>query len=192
MLLELLLLGKPTMRDVTLRSPGNRFEIRLVNWRFMLVYPDNTRHVVGIDARESTGRVSSAIKDFDPKTGRVNTYSRRVYVLVGSSRHDAKAQCVWNQWCSVNGVSGCTEKPIPFLSEGAMTTPEERTRAILGGRELLATLAQGRGAYSPDLVRTLAMTLLRHYPRDVDIDVSAAAIPHLWAEPAMARRRPSH
>ncbi|WP_074173551.1 BPSL0761 family protein [Caballeronia calidae] len=73
-----------------------------------------------------------------------------------------------------------------------MTTPEERTRAILGGRELLATLAQGRGSYSPDLVRTLAMTLLRHYPLDVDIDVMAAALPHLWAESAKARRRPIH
>lgn len=114
---------KAAMPNVTPRFAGNRFEVRLVNWRVMLVYPDNTRHVVGIDARESTGRVSSAIKDFDPKTGRVNTYSRRVYVLVGSSRHDAKAQCVWNQWCSVNGVSGCKEITDTFCGLSRYDNP---------------------------------------------------------------------
>jgi hypothetical protein len=64
-----------------------------------------------------------------------------------------------------------------------MTTAEERTRAVVGARDLLETLADGRGPYCADLVRTLAMTLLRHYPTVVDIDVSAAALPNLWAEP---------
>ncbi len=97
------------MPNVIARSASNGYEVRLVNWRVMLVYPENTRHVLGIDAREGTPRVSSAIKDFNAKTGRVKTYSRRVYVLMGSSRHDAKAERVWNQWCSVNDVSGCKE-----------------------------------------------------------------------------------
>jgi hypothetical protein len=70
-----------------------------------------------------------------------------------------------------------------------MTTAEERTRAVVGARDLLATLADGRGPYCADLVRTLAMTLLRHYPTAVDIDVSAAALPNLWAEPAKVARR---
>ncbi|CAG9269528.1 BPSL0761 family protein [Paraburkholderia caribensis] len=62
-----------------------------------------------------------------------------------------------------------------------MTTPQERTRAVLGARDLLETLAHGRGAYCTDLVRTLAFSLLRHYPLDVDIDVSALAVPTLWS-----------
>jgi hypothetical protein len=36
------------------------------------------------------------------------------------------------------------------------------------------------------------MTLLRHYPTAVDIDVSAAALPNLWAEPAKVARRREH
>ncbi|WP_338943262.1 BPSL0761 family protein [Paraburkholderia sp. 22B1P] len=76
-----------------------------------------------------------------------------------------------------------------------MTTPEERTRAVLVARELLETLAHGRGDYCADLVRTLAFSLLRHYPLDVDIDVSALALPRLWsscARLAASRRYTSH
>ncbi|WMY11083.1 BPSL0761 family protein [Paraburkholderia phenoliruptrix] len=59
----------------------------------------------------------------------------------------------------------------------------------MGARDLLATLADGRGPYCADLVRTLAMTLLRHYPSEADIDVSAIALPSLWAEPAKVNGR---
>ncbi|WP_313064403.1 BPSL0761 family protein [Paraburkholderia sp. LEh10] len=67
--------------------------------------------------------------------------------------------------------------------EGEVTTPHERTRAVVGARDLLTILSDGRGPYSGDLVRTLALTLLRHYPLEVDIAVSAAALPGVWAEP---------
>ncbi|SAK74416.1 hypothetical protein AWB75_04143 [Caballeronia catudaia] len=73
-----------------------------------------------------------------------------------------------------------------------MTTAEERTRAVVGARDLLATLAEGRGLYCEDLVRTLAMALLRHYPSQSDIDESAIALPDVWAkaeEVANRRRR---
>ena len=70
-----------------------------------------------------------------------------------------------------------------------MTTAEERTRSVVGARDLLETLADGRGPYCADLVRTLAMTLLRHYLTSIDIDVSAAALPNLWAEPEKVNGR---
>ncbi|SPB14790.1 hypothetical protein NOV72_02022 [Caballeronia novacaledonica] len=73
-----------------------------------------------------------------------------------------------------------------------MSTAEQRTRAVVGARALLATLADGRGPYCADLVRTLAMTLLRHYPSEADIDVSAIALPSLWAEPAQVDTRREH
>lgn len=73
-----------------------------------------------------------------------------------------------------------------------MTTAEERTRAVVGARDLLATLADGRGPYCADLVRTLALTLLRHYPSESDIDVSAAALPNLWADPTKIASRREH
>ncbi|WP_081063712.1 BPSL0761 family protein [Burkholderia multivorans] len=65
-----------------------------------------------------------------------------------------------------------------------MSTAEQRTQAVVGARDLLATLADGRGPYCADLVRTLAITLLRHYPSEADIDASAIALPSLWAEPS--------
>ncbi|WP_305870083.1 MULTISPECIES: BPSL0761 family protein [unclassified Caballeronia] len=73
-----------------------------------------------------------------------------------------------------------------------MSTAEQRTRAVVGARDLLVTLADGRGPYCADLVRTLAMTLLRHYPSEADIDVSAIALPSLWAEPAKIASRREH
>ncbi|WP_284508420.1 MULTISPECIES: BPSL0761 family protein [unclassified Caballeronia] len=63
-----------------------------------------------------------------------------------------------------------------------MTTAEERTRAVAGARDLLLTLANGRGPYCADLVRSLAIVLLRHYPSQADIDESALALPGVWAE----------
>jgi len=33
------------------------------------------------------------------------------------------------------------------------------------------------------LVQTMAMRLLRHYPLDIDLEVSAAALPGVWAIP---------
>ncbi|WP_309568805.1 BPSL0761 family protein [Paraburkholderia sp. BL6669N2] len=73
-----------------------------------------------------------------------------------------------------------------------MTTAEERTRAVVGARDLLATLADGRGPYCADLVRTLAMALLRHFPSEADIDASAFALPNIWAESALIASRREH
>ncbi|WP_311734883.1 MULTISPECIES: BPSL0761 family protein [unclassified Paraburkholderia] len=69
-----------------------------------------------------------------------------------------------------------------------MTMPDERTRGVFGARELLFTLAQGPGAYSADPVRTLAKALLRHYPLEVDVAVSALALPNVWASASNWRR----
>ncbi|SAK49344.1 hypothetical protein AWB80_01335 [Caballeronia pedi] len=40
-----------------------------------------------------------------------------------------------------------------------------------------------------DLVRTLALMLLRHYPTDIDIAESAVALPRLWAMPVLSADR---
>ncbi|WP_346656398.1 BPSL0761 family protein [Burkholderia sp. COPS] len=63
-----------------------------------------------------------------------------------------------------------------------MTPPRERTKAVVDTREFLLMLASAdevtvRG------VQTMAMRLLRHYPLDIDLDVSAAALPGVWAIP---------
>lgn len=69
-----------------------------------------------------------------------------------------------------------------------MTTPRERTKAVTDTRELLQMLAAADEITIGGLVQTVALRLLRHYPLDIDLDVSAAALPGVWAAPA--HRRP--
>lgn len=65
-----------------------------------------------------------------------------------------------------------------------MTTPHERTKAVVDTREFLLVLAFADEVTIRGLVQTMAMCLLKHYPLDVDLDVSAAALPGIWAVPA--------
>jgi hypothetical protein len=60
-----------------------------------------------------------------------------------------------------------------------MTTPFERTRALLRTRDLLQELAAGEHV-DADTLRRRAKSLLRHYPAPVDIDLSAAVLPGIW------------
>ncbi|MGF6924368.1 BPSL0761 family protein [Paraburkholderia sp. 40] len=64
-----------------------------------------------------------------------------------------------------------------------MTMPEERTRAITETRQFLETLLGAEDEIMWGLVRTMAGQLLRHYPLDVDLSVSASALPGVWAPP---------
>lgn len=68
-----------------------------------------------------------------------------------------------------------------------MTTPHERTTAVTDTRELLQMLASGDEITIGGLVQTVALRLLRHYPLDVDLDVSATALPGIWAAPKNRR-----
>ena len=65
-----------------------------------------------------------------------------------------------------------------------MTTPEERTRAVLETRRFLRTLAVADEITVAGLVRTAAIGLLRHYPLEIDICISASALPSIWGDPA--------
>lgn len=64
-----------------------------------------------------------------------------------------------------------------------MTTPYERTKAVVDTRELLEMLASADEITIGGLVQSVAMGLLRHYPLNIDLDVSAAALPGVWAPP---------
>ncbi|MFL9889342.1 hypothetical protein P0D71_07175 [Paraburkholderia sp. RL17-383-BIF-A] len=59
-------------------------------------------------------------------------------------------------------------------------TPEERTRAILDARQLLQTLAAGDEITVVNLLRSVAVGVLQHYPLDVDLELSAVALPEIW------------
>lgn len=68
-----------------------------------------------------------------------------------------------------------------------MTTPHERTKAVTDTRELLQMLASADEITINGLVQTVALGLLRHYPLDIDLAGSAAALPGIWAAPEHRR-----
>ncbi|MGF6871500.1 BPSL0761 family protein [Paraburkholderia sp. MM5477-R1] len=68
-----------------------------------------------------------------------------------------------------------------------MTTPEERTKAVVETGEFLRMLVVTDSLAISPQVKDLANKLLRHYPLDVDIGVSAAALPGVWAHPKHGR-----
>jgi hypothetical protein len=61
-----------------------------------------------------------------------------------------------------------------------MTTPYERTQAVRRTQELLKELAAD-APVDADTLRRRAAALLKHYPGPVDLDLSAAALPGIWA-----------
>jgi hypothetical protein len=69
-----------------------------------------------------------------------------------------------------------------------MTTPRQRTDAVIQTRDLLRLLARTDEVTIRGLIESVAMCLLRHYPLDIDLEVSAAALPGIWAAPE--HRRP--
>jgi len=78
-------------------------EITLIRWSVMAL-EDGSRHFVG--ARDdNTGRVSSAIREFDRKTMTGRTRSGRVYRLKGHPGFDADAYYVWQIWCMHNDIA---------------------------------------------------------------------------------------
>ncbi|WP_323744842.1 BPSL0761 family protein [Noviherbaspirillum soli] len=66
-----------------------------------------------------------------------------------------------------------------------MTTPFERTRAVLKTREFLCALAHHptRTPGVPEAVRQQAVTLLRHYPGTGDMSLAHGAIPNWFGPP---------
>lgn len=65
-----------------------------------------------------------------------------------------------------------------------MTTPEERTRAVLKTMEFLTALASS--SRMPDLpgkMRQRADTLLRYYPEFADMEIAHNACPHWFGSP---------
>lgn len=62
-----------------------------------------------------------------------------------------------------------------------MTMPYERTRAVVQAREFLQELM--RSADVPESVRMGAHRLLRHYPSDDDLELTAIALSSWWAKP---------
>ena len=64
-----------------------------------------------------------------------------------------------------------------------MTTAYERTKAVIEVRKLLQLLGSPTNTTARDAIQDTALLLLRHYPLDIDLEISAAALPGVWAAP---------
>jgi hypothetical protein len=90
-------------------------EISIVRWR-VLEIAAGTRHFVGADERDLSGRVSSAIIAFDHENLRGKTLSGRVYQLVGNPGRSDNADYVWERWCEINEVKSFSDVTAQFLA----------------------------------------------------------------------------
>lgn len=74
--------------------------------------------------------------------------------------------------------------PTTYIDEQPpMTTAYERTKAVIETRKLLQLLGCPTSTATRDAVQDAALLLLRHYPLDIDLEISAAALPGIWAAP---------
>ncbi|CAD6538842.1 hypothetical protein [Paraburkholderia metrosideri] len=91
-------------------------EMSISDWQ-ILETQKGSRHFVGTDVRDCTGRVSTAIQEFDPVALRGVTFSGRVYQLVVPRGCSREGQYIWERWCGVNGVTSYTDVTTELLAE---------------------------------------------------------------------------
>ncbi|WP_235590033.1 hypothetical protein [Burkholderia cenocepacia] len=87
-----------------------------------------TRHFVGRDPRDYSGRVSSAIQEFDVVALVGRTRSGRVYKLCGPSGFDSNAEYVWNRWCHINRVQSSED-----VTKAALAVQESPAQEVGNG-----------------------------------------------------------
>lgn len=91
-----------------LPSSAEQPRIPLSRWSIFETQ-NGSRHFVGVDMLDSSGRVSSAIVRFDPATMQGTTRSGRIYELVGKNGSSLNAEYVWKKWCELNEVTSYTD-----------------------------------------------------------------------------------
>jgi hypothetical protein len=92
-------------------------EMSISDWQ-ILETQKGARHFAGNNVRDYTGRVSTAIQEFDFALLRGVTSSGRVYQLVGPPGCSANGQFIWERWCTVNGITSYTDVTTDVLAEG--------------------------------------------------------------------------
>ncbi|MFL9987978.1 hypothetical protein [Paraburkholderia sediminicola] len=88
----------------------------LSDWQ-ILETQHGSRQFVGCDVRDCTGRVSTAIQEFDPTMLRGVTSSGPVYQLVGQRGYSDDGQYIWQRWCDVNGIISYTDVTTQLLAK---------------------------------------------------------------------------
>ncbi|PLZ01038.1 hypothetical protein CY652_18080 [Burkholderia sp. WAC0059] len=97
-------------------------EVSIYHWR-ILETDKGTRHFVGADEHDGSGRVSTAIVAFDRSARHGKTRSGRVYHLIGEPGYSDNGEYVWTQWCKVNDVASCVDVTRQALAEEADDNP---------------------------------------------------------------------
>jgi hypothetical protein len=85
-------------------------EIRLIHWSIKRDTQGN-RYFVGLRSDDFTGRVSTALVEFDQATRRGRTRSGRVYELLGPSGVASDAEYVWDAYKRVNSIVEEPDEP---------------------------------------------------------------------------------
>lgn len=96
--------------------------IVLSRWRIFEM-EDGTRHFVGVDMFNSSGRVSSPIVTFDPVTMQGVTHTGRIYELVGSKGSSLTVEYVWMRWCEMYEVTSYTDVTERLLGGASDDNP---------------------------------------------------------------------
>jgi hypothetical protein len=78
-------------------------------------------HLLGYNATESAGRVSSALVAFNRKTRIATTRSGRKYVLINSPGFNLEALYVLRRWLDVNPVESYCDVTEVLLAKGLRT-----------------------------------------------------------------------
>ncbi|TAM55186.1 MAG: hypothetical protein EPN57_04065 [Paraburkholderia sp.] len=110
-------------------SPASELpRITLARWRIFET-DDGSRHFVGVDMFDSSGRVSSPIVTFDPVTMQGTTHTGRIYELFGPKGSSLNAEYVWTRWCERYKVTSYTDV-TERMRDG--TDDDDTTRADEG------------------------------------------------------------
>lgn len=95
----------PVWRTRPLEEQGG---VTLEAWK-ILELPNGDRHLVGYSVENDEGRVSSAVRHFDPSSLRAQTGSGRAYKLSGQPGANQDADYVWARWADVNAANSWTD-----------------------------------------------------------------------------------
>jgi hypothetical protein len=113
------------------RSVTDTPEVCLSDWSVFEVQmrgsETRTRHFVGTNISERSGRTSSRIESFDASTRQGLTQSGRVYQLLGTRTGlSGDASYTWNAWLRINAatdVVDVTDEISRLLGDTPVSTP---------------------------------------------------------------------
>jgi hypothetical protein len=91
-------------------------DIVLIRWQVMQL-PNADLHFVGWNVKDSEGRASTRIIEFDPSTRSARTDSGRIYQLVGPAGRDSNGMYVWRRWMKINAVTEYADVSAHFQAQ---------------------------------------------------------------------------